>query len=222
MSDNDGLLITSEYQSHGHGQGERSWQSQAGENLLLSLILHPTFLSPRKLFLLSIAASLSLYDLLSSLSLVSLRIKWPNDIYVDQKKVAGLLIDSKLQGRALRYVIIGIGLNVNQQHIDLPRATSLSVLLGKRLHKEELLEAWSAHFGLYYLSLRKAAQHAQLRQTFSSLLLGRDKLTHFVSTPKSVAFSATIQGIDTEGRLQLRTSRGIQLFSPGTLQHLWS
>ena len=222
MSESEGLLITSEYQTQGQGQRSNYWQSQPGKNLLLSLVLRPNFLSPHQLFYLNIATSLSLYDLLSSLSLDKLSIKWPNDICVGKKKVAGILIDSKSKSNALRSSVVGIGLNVNQESIDLPRATSLSLLLGKRLNREQLLENWTKYFALRYFSLRSKEERAQLRKAFVERLFGRGKLLSFAIRPQSESFLATICGIDEKGCLCLRTSRGTKFFSVGSLEYLWN
>jgi BirA family biotin operon repressor/biotin-[acetyl-CoA-carboxylase] ligase len=125
------LVVIADYQERGKGQGGHHWQSDPGENLLMSLLLFPTFLSGSDQFHLSRITSLALCDIIRELYMDPL-IKWPNDILVGGRKIAGILIENGIIGQMLSHSIIGIGLNVNQ--VRFPRfpvpATSL-ILEGK-------------------------------------------------------------------------------------------
>lgn len=215
----EGLLIQSEYQSQGQGQQNRNWQAAPGENLLFSILLRPRFLAPRHLFWLNMAAALSLYDLLKPLSLPQLCIKWPNDLYVAQKKIAGILIKSKVQGSKLRYVCLGVGLNVNQKQFTVPEASSLALFLGTEVKREPLLKAWEHCFSARYATLRSPAPRESLRKDYQKYLFAKGETQRYQGTT-GPPFSATLLGTDIYGRLQLHTPAGKQYFWPGTLHFL--
>lgn len=133
------VLITADYQDSGKGQGGHQWHSKWGENLLMSLLLFPAFLSASDQFQLSRVASLAIIDVLKGLGLAPL-IKWPNDILINEKKVAGILIENGITGKNISHTIIGIGLNLNQK--DFPVfpvvATSVALESGFQHNREEV------------------------------------------------------------------------------------
>ncbi len=118
MRQNDmqwGDVVCAKHQTKGKGQRHKKWESKRAENLLCSVVLNrPLFLADQ-LFKINIVASLSVVDLLEQLGLEEIQIKWPNDIYVRQKKIAGILTESIWSQNKLEGVVLGIGLNVNQQ-----------------------------------------------------------------------------------------------------------
>lgn len=115
-------------QSRGRGQRGNSWSSSAGANLTFSVVLCPGFLETAQQFYLSKAVSLAVCDTVESFG-VRPQVKWPNDIYIDGRKVAGILIENDLAGNFLSRSVVGIGINVNQTEFDpaLPNPTSLAV-----------------------------------------------------------------------------------------------
>ncbi|MFW6226834.1 MAG: biotin--[acetyl-CoA-carboxylase] ligase, partial [Bacteroidota bacterium] len=106
-------VIWTGFQEEGKGQQGNRWESNSGENLLASWILYPRFLEPRQQFSLSVINSLAIIDLLNEFG-VQGRIKWPNDIFTGNKKIAGMLIENSIEGSYLLFSVIGTGLNVNQ------------------------------------------------------------------------------------------------------------
>ena len=116
-------LVTAEYQSGGRGQAGNSWESERGQNLLFSLLLHPSFLPATHLFALSELIALSIRDaVLHTLAAPHplITVKWPNDIYAGDCKLGGILIENELSGHAVSRSIIGCGLNVNQTTFRFP------------------------------------------------------------------------------------------------------
>lgn len=109
----DEVVVIADYQESGRGQGNNRWHSNSGENLLMSVLLFPVFLSASSQFYLSRAVSLALCDLLHAFHIRS-RIKWPNDIMTGRGKIAGILIEHGVAGQSLTHSIAGIGLNLNQ------------------------------------------------------------------------------------------------------------
>ena len=137
----NGAVVIAERQSRGRGQRGNSWSSAEGMNLTFSAVLCPAGLRAESQFYLSKAVALSVSDTVDSFGIES-RIKWPNDIYVGDGKVAGILIENDLMGACVSRSIAGIGLNVNQTAFDpaLPNPTSLALQKGAALDRAEVFE----------------------------------------------------------------------------------
>lgn len=116
----DITLVTAEYQTAGRGQGTNSWESERGKNLLFSLLVNPTSLPAAQAFVLSEAIALSIREAIACFIREEVTIKWPNDIYVGDCKIAGILIENTLQGSAVVRSIIGCGVDVNQESFRFP------------------------------------------------------------------------------------------------------
>jgi len=137
------FVVSTDEQTAGKGMGNNGWESEAGKNLTFSIALDMSFLHAERQFLLSEAVALGLSNTLDShLPSEMLRIKWPNDIYFGNRKLAGILINSTIKGNMMDTSIIGIGLNVNQmQFMDWPtRPISLKQITGKNYELQPLLE----------------------------------------------------------------------------------
>jgi len=129
----EGAVIYTNYQSSGRGQAENQWESEANKNLLISIILFPDKIYPADQFLLSMVISLGICDFLDRYT-APVSIKWPNDIYVNDDKIAGILIENTIMGGSIEHTIAGIGININQAKFvsDAPNPVSLSILTGTK------------------------------------------------------------------------------------------
>ncbi len=127
----EGTIVYTNYQSAGRGQVGNKWESENGMNLLISIVIFPLMISPADQFLISMAVSLGICDFLKRYITVC-SIKWPNDIYVNNDKIAGILIESSIMGERIENTIAGIGLNINQNKFlsDAPNPVSLSLITG--------------------------------------------------------------------------------------------
>lgn len=136
----EGSVITANYQFQGRGQMGTSWVSQKGQNLLMSLVLTPTFLPIENQFYLSKIVAIGLVSVLKKIGLASAKIKWPNDIYVGTKKVSGILIESNLRGVRMESAVVGVGLNVNQEDFGIYKesSSSLKLLVGQSFQIDEV------------------------------------------------------------------------------------
>lgn len=137
-------IVVADFQTSGKGQGKNVWHSEAGKNLLFSVGLDMSFLKAENQFLLTQMVSVAMINVLKSyLPEDSLFIKWPNDIYFKDKKIAGILIKNEIKGSMMGASIVGIGLNVNQIAFDgdLPNPISMKMITGKDYDVEELLLA---------------------------------------------------------------------------------
>ena len=134
-------VVVADYQTAGKGCGTNSWESERGMNLTFSMLIHPQDIPANRQFHITEVVSVALCRMLDSYIYNKVEIKWPNDIYVDNRKVCGILIENRLQGSVIKDSIIGIGLNVNQREFrsDAPNPVSLWQLLGHEVNRDELL-----------------------------------------------------------------------------------
>ena len=131
--------VIAENQTAGRGQRGNSWESECGKNLTFSTVIYPTALEAKEQFHLSMAVAFAVIDALKTYT-DGFTIKWPNDIYWKDKKIGGILIENELEGKYITQCIIGIGLNVNQQHFysSAPNPISLYQILGTEINRQEL------------------------------------------------------------------------------------
>ena len=208
----EGLLITAQIQQLGRGYSGNKWVSEAGKNITMTLVLKPTFLKAKCQFYLNQAVTLGIHDMLSNkLSAQSLKIKWPNDIFYEGKKLCGILIENILQGEFLQYSFIGIGLNVNQSKFpdDLKYATSLALITEAEYEINLLIASLCECIEARYLQLKNdnitVLQNDYMRHLFR-LEEWRD---YFVNGKK---IEGRIMSLNAEGKLRLETKIGIKEF----------
>ena len=210
-----------EFQSKGRGQSSNSWISEAFENLLLSIIIQPVTNFNTDPFSINKTLAVSLYSVVQSiLPQHSVRIKWPNDLLIDGRKVCGLLVENNFTGSKLNWCVAGIGLNVNQkfEHISKLNATSLSEKLEINLDRIQVLKQLLEEFEHHYLRLQ-SGESASLNQQFDQALLSYHELSSFVANEQT--FEATVLGCDSEGRLILQHEDGlIKSYLHGTIKQI--
>ena len=138
------LCVVADYQTAGKGCGTNSWESERGKNLTFSVMLHPVEIPASGQFRISEAVSVALCTTLETYIYNKVEIKWPNDIYVGDQKICGILIENRLQGTTIMDSIVGIGLNVNQQTFrsDAPNPVSMYQLVGHEMDRTALLDAF--------------------------------------------------------------------------------
>ena len=154
----EGTVIYTNNQTQGKGQRGTVWSSEIGKNITLSIILQPKFLSINQSFYLSKITALACYDVLTEIldaSHYDIKIKWPNDILVNKKKIGGILIENNLNGSHIQHAVIGVGLNVNQQNFgelgDI--ATSLFKEKNKNYDTSFIMELLFSKLEKWYLKL---------------------------------------------------------------------
>ncbi len=207
--------ITTDFQTGGRGQLGNSWESADGQNLLISVFYAPQNLSVASQFYISMAVCLALTDILSPMLAnhsSALRIKWPNDIYVEDKKIAGILIENKLAGHSIAECIIGLGLNVNQQAFlsNAPNPISLANLTSKTFDIEKIRQSFLSSL-VTRLHLVDTEQFDTLVADYRALLYRADGQLHPFRTEGGRQFSAQIANVAPDGRLTLTTADGQQL-----------
>ncbi len=196
----EGDVILAEKQTAGRGQRGHKWESAESENLTLSLIFEPRFLAPQKQFLLSEVVALGVVDMLEYFGITA-QIKWTNDIYICNRKVAGILIEHKLQGVGIARTVAGIGLNVNQMEFsaDLPNPISMRQARRFEFDREEVLERLVAAIQARYELLR-AGKEQILQEDYHNHLYQLGAL-HWFALPDGRRFRGTIRGVEPSGAL---------------------
>ena len=151
----EGTVVRSGYQLAGRGQGSNRWESQKGRNLLCSILLRPIHVAIEEQFILSQMVALAILRSLQEAlpeEATAFNLKWPNDIYWNNRKLGGILIENSLRGSAITECIIGIGLNINQLQFcsDAPNPVSLRQISGRQHRVMELLKSIHHHLFEYY------------------------------------------------------------------------
>lgn len=214
----EGFLLSSGFQTAGKGQGSHVWQSAPDANLLASLLLRPVWLPSEKSFLLNMAVSLGVRECVEVLSGKEAQIKWPNDILVNDHKIAGLLIENVFSGSAWKYAVCGVGLNVQQTDFgEIPYATSLQLLTGKTVSLHDVSLSLCYYIEKYYLQLKKHHHHF-LEKAYTQSLWRFQHTSPFRIGSKVV--EGEIEGVDNRGRLGVRIQGNIQFFTHGHIEYV--
>ncbi len=205
----EGDIVVAARQTAGRGQRGHRWESAEQQNLTLTLVLEPTFLEPAKQFLLSEAVALGVRDMLSEYGITA-RIKWTNDIYVGDRKIAGILIEHKLQGAVLARTIVGIGLNVNQMVFpsELPNPISMRQARHFEFDCEEVLTCLASHLMARYEQLR-GGDVESLQADYHENLFRLGALNWF-ALPSGRRFRGTIRGVEPSGALRVEDEKRVE------------
>jgi BirA family biotin operon repressor/biotin-[acetyl-CoA-carboxylase] ligase len=150
----NGTVIVADFQSGGRGQRGRKWQSEPGQNLTCSFIFRLPFLSLDSLYQWNQAVALATCSALEKMGVDDLRIKWPNDLFQNGRKIAGILIENSAQGKSIHHSIVGIGINVNQTQFDELQASSVALATNSPGDLEKLIQTLCEELEKQYLMLR--------------------------------------------------------------------
>jgi BirA family transcriptional regulator, biotin operon repressor / biotin---[acetyl-CoA-carboxylase] ligase len=200
----EGTVIIAGNQTAGRGMDGTVWESAPSMNLTFSAVLYPVFLAPDAQFYLNKAVSLGLADAVKEILPENddIRIKWPNDIYIGDKKLAGTLIQNGVKGSSFDFAVIGIGLNVNQDHFPGEAANPISLKLaaGKEFDLEEIFEVVSDKISRRYEQLKQGIKH-DMDEDYLNLLYRIKQHSDF--NYKGNRIHARITGVNRYGQLIL-------------------
>ena len=202
----EGTVVITDEQTAGRGQHGTTWLANRGQNFTFSFVLMPTFLSLAEHFLLSQTIALGVRNYLTEF-VREIWIKWPNDLYVNDMKIGGILIENSLQGTRLAHSVVGIGLNINQASfptVASDHITSLRLETGQTFHLAEQLPRLLWALEKSYLRLR-AGQSESLRYEYGQHLLGSGQTRHFIIDGQAV--EGIIRGVSSAGRLRLELAK---------------
>lgn len=201
--------VIAESQTAGRGQRGNSWESESGKNLTFSTVLYPTALKARQQFYLSMIAAFSVVYALDNYT-EGFSIKWPNDIYWKDKKIAGILIENELEGEYIAQSIIGIGLNVNQEtfYSSAPNPVSLHQIIGHSIDRQELLHKILKGIVGGYTFLEK--EYAKAAPAILNLYLNHlyRKEGMFPYRDAKGVFMAEFHQVEPDGHLILKDEQG--------------
>lgn len=203
----DGTLVYTDNQTHGKGQRGAGWQSDAASNITCSIILKTTFLLAENSFYLSKITALAVYDLLTEIfnpSQYDIKIKWPNDIFINKKKIAGILIENVYHQSALGFSVIGVGININQTIFKGLEnlATSFKQLTGNTFNRNEVLNSLCRFLEKWYLIL-KGEKLSRIDAAYHEKLWGWNSLFRF-SDSANRTFEAVIMEVAVDGKIHLK------------------
>ncbi|GAB4235026.1 MAG: biotin--[acetyl-CoA-carboxylase] ligase [Ekhidna sp.] len=203
----EGFVIYTDYQLGGKGQRGNIWSSENGKNILMSVLLRPRRLDMQDQYLLNIIAALAVLDLLGTIISPGkeVKVKWPNDVFVEGKKICGILVENSVRGKSLESSIVGIGLNVNQQGFNQARATSLFLETGSNYDREFIMEVLLSRFEKWYLKLN-SGQKDEIVDRYHENLLWKGELRTYKANGED--FVGTIKGINGSGQLMIDRESG--------------
>ena len=196
-------MVMTEFQTAGRGQAGNSWYSGKGSNILLSFLLYPHCVKAKDQFIIAQIVSLAIKIVLDNF-MKNVTIKWPNDIYWNDKKIAGILIENSLMGQHIDYTIVGVGLNVNEKEFPsgLPNPVSLREIAGEEVDREILLKLLQIEFLRLYHAMERG-EIAQIERKYMQHLYHSDGAYWFAD--KEGRFKATIKKVLPSGHLVLAT-----------------
>lgn len=203
-----GTLVVAEEQTAGRGRKGRDWISPAGSNLYFTLLLRPDC-APDCAPMLTLVMALAVSEAIQQVCGVNAGIKWPNDLVAEQKKLTGILTEMELEGRRIRHVVIGVGVNVKKQSFPdelTERATTLEAAAGKPVARRVLLEKIMQRFETAYRSFLRTGELSLLQKEYNSRLVNCGRQVRVLDPAGE--YSGVAEGINERGELLVRTADG--------------
>ena len=216
-----GTLVTAECQQAGIGRRGRSWSSEEGTGIYMSLVLRPD-IKTENASMLTLVAAMAVAKAIQEVLRVNVcekivpQIKWPNDIVLNKKKICGILTEMSLSGTEIDYIVVGIGINVlNQYFSEEIQDTASSILLetGIAIEKEDLIEEVWKQFEYYYAIFLETQDLRGFKEEYINLLANQDNMVK-VLDPNG-AYEGIARGITNTGELLVETKQGIWEVSSG-------
>lgn len=200
-------LAIAEYQCAGRGQRGNSWESERGKNLVFSMLVHP-HLPVSRIFALSEVCALAIRDAIGAF-VEPIEVKWPNDIYWNDRKIAGILIETTLTGKMIEDAILGVGVNINQEAFlsDAPNPVSLRQILGREEDRMKVLDKVVENFSANMECLQREG-YDELHTRYMQSLYRREGYHPY--RDEGGEFLAEIVGVEPSGHLLLKDADGCQ------------
>ncbi|MDC1063032.1 biotin--[acetyl-CoA-carboxylase] ligase [Flavobacteriales bacterium] len=214
---NSNVVVTANYQKFGRGKQIRKWESKKGKNLLLSILFKHS-LKLKEQFNFSVIISLALKDLLTEILEEEVFIKWPNDIIVNDKKIAGFIIENKSNNSVIHTSILGVGLNLNQSlfHNYTPEATSVIKLIKKESEVDLIKERLLLYLEKYYLSENSLIENLN---KYNDCLYAKNKDLKFKSKNKN--FKGKILRVKKSGEIVIKTIKEEKTVELNDLEYIF-
>ena len=204
----NGQVIMADFQGEGRGQRGATWHSERGMNILISIFLELDNLSVKNQTFISKFVAVSIYDALKTLGLQP-KIKWPNDLLINGKKICGILIENQFTGHQIKSSIIGIGLNVNQVVFEIDKITSLTLELGTNQDRMSILGILINSFNKNIVYIDQNSDYIE-KAYLQNLYLLEERSSFY--NEKLGDFVGVITGIDSDGKLLVSIEERILSF----------
>ena len=214
----EGLIVTTDFQTNGVGQRGKVWESEYEKNLLMSVVLQPNITTAEQQIF-NCAIALTLYDVLVTYFGDVVKIKWPNDIMIGKKKIAGILIQNKALGAIITHTVVGIGMNVNQIQFNayLPEATSFALECNATFDVIAIRDQLLTRLKQRMDNLRLGKN---MQEEYTDVLYLKDQPTTFQYSERK--FMGIIRGITDEGALILEQEDGdIHIYKNQEINYLF-
>ena len=203
-----GTVVVADAQSAGKGRRGRGWESPAGENIYMSILLRPDCV-PDRAPMLTLVMAYSVAKILKELGFTDVQIKWPNDLVLSGKKICGILTEMQLKDSEIDYVVVGVGLNVNTSKFPeelKDTATSLYLESERMLDREKIVESVVDYFDKAYRRFIEEQDLSFLREAYNNMLVNVGREVRVLEPGNE--YTAYAQGINSEGELLVRTAEG--------------
>lgn len=208
----EGSAVIADFQTKGAGMAGNSWESEAGKNLLISFILYPDFLDASDQFMINKVVSLAVQECVRRFVVsTEISVKWPNDIYAGNRKIAGILSRNSISGNKMVYSVVGIGLNVNQEKFsrEIPNPVSMKMLTGSETDRDEVMKNLALQFENYYQIL-KGDDKRSIDELYLNSLYKLNQKALFMQNKEP--FAGIIKGVSRFGFLQIAVNGVIKEF----------
>lgn len=202
-----GTAYIADRQTSGKGRRGHEWESPAGTNAAFSFLLRPDF-APSRASMLTLVAGMAVAKAVLRLTDLPVKIKWPNDIVISGKKICGILTEMSAEIERISYVVVGIGININNDAFPdniKDVATSLKIESGHELHRADVVKEVLQAFAEYYEKFAKTGDMTELIDEYNSMLINAGKKVQILGKD---SFVGEAQGIDEEGRLLVKDEKG--------------
>lgn len=205
----DGMVVITHEQLAGRGQQGNGWEAEPNKNLTLSVILNPVWLPIYQQFYLSMAVALAIRDTLRHYISEPIYIKWPNDIYVNDHKISGVLIQNTIQASHIKHSVVGIGINVNQKIFQNLQATSISKINKKEIQLEDLFCVLLEYLEKRYLSIKKS-EFKSLKNEYETALFRKQMFANYIINEQMII--GKIIGVEDSGLLKMEIENEMKLY----------
>ncbi len=220
----EGSLFLAEEQLAGRGRGGHTWHSEAGAGIYASVILRPR-MEPSQALALSLVAGIAIHDAITSISKMAPDLRWPNDVLLGGRKVAGVLTETSADMRRVHHAVIGMGVNVNHSRFPTElasQATSIAIETGREWPREEILLALLESLDRQYSTL-----HQDAAKAMSAIIKDFEKRSSFAHgalvavhdrDEAAVQYSGKTLGLDDRGFLRVQTADGVRTVLSGGIR----
>ena len=200
------VVAVAEYQTAGRGQGTNHWESERGKNITMSVRVAPKGVKATEQYVLSMCMALAVKDALLEYS-EGMTVKWPNDIYWNDRKISGTLIETTIAGKNVKTCIFGTGINVNQTvfRSDAPNPVSIKQIVGHEVDREELLKKVMRNLEKY-LKIVYSGERKKIHDAYMNCLYRKEGVHKY--RDNNGTFEASIERVEDSGHLVLRSTDG--------------